>query len=263
MNSPVHRLSAWFAAGLLTFALTAVSHAAAAQTDAPGGADAVARPAEPARAADAPESLLHWLARTLGLRYVVIFLFLTVNLVALAVVNLLAAWRENVVPPALIRGIESRLADKQPREACDLIRTDRSLLGRILAAGVARLGSGYEAAEAAMRETGSFEILKIDQRLGYLGLIAQLAPMLGLVGTVDGMASAFAAIAQTHVAVRPADLAAGIGTALATTLVGLWIAVVAVTLTHLVRNRMDRLIAELGILASDILKRLDAANKKP
>ena len=82
------------------------------------------------------ESLLAWLARSLGTQFTVIFLLLSVALVALMVVNVLAVRRESIVPMALIQGLELRLGEDRFQEACDLVRADRSVLGRALAAGL-------------------------------------------------------------------------------------------------------------------------------
>ena len=70
------------------------------------------------------ENLLAWLAHSLGAPFAVIFLFLSVALVALMVVNVLAVRRDSVVPPALIQGLEVRLGEDRFQEACDLVRAD-------------------------------------------------------------------------------------------------------------------------------------------
>jgi biopolymer transport protein ExbB len=228
-------------------------------------ADPTAAPTatQTAQPAETSQSLLQWLAGALGVRYVVIFLFLTVNLVALLVMNVLAVWRDNVIPLALVQGVQAHLAEKHAQEACELIKSDSSFLGRVLSVGVSRLPAGCDAAIAAMEETGSYETMKMEQRLGYVALIAQIAPLVGLLGTVDGLLAAFEVIAHKDVSSRPSDLAAGIGTALVATIVGLWIAIPAVAFYHIVRNRMNRLVAEVGIVGEDLIRRLAATNKKP
>ena len=168
--------------------------------------------------------MLAWLARSLGTPFAVIFLFLSVALVALMVVNVLAVRRDSIVPLALIQGLEVRLGDDRFQEACDLVRADHSVLARVLAAGLPQLAAGDEKAAAAMEEFGSLESIKMHARLGYVWLIAQLAPLFGLLGTVNGLIVAFEAIVRKGATPRPIDLAGGIGTALVATLVGLWIA---------------------------------------
>ena len=191
----------------------------------------------------------------------IIFLFLTIALVALMVVNVLAVRRDSVVPLALIQGLEVRLGEDRFQEACDLVRADRSVLARVLAAGLPQLAAGDEKAAAAMEEFGSLESIKMHARLGYVWLIAQLAPLFGLLGTVDGLIVAFEAIVRKGATPRPIDLAGGIGTALVATLVGLWIAIVAVAFHQIVLSRTNRLLAEAGILAERFAQRFAAARK--
>ena len=207
------------------------------------------------------ENLLAWLGHSLGAPFAAIFLFLTVALVALMVVNVLAVRRDSVVPPALIQALEVRLGEDRFQEACDLVRADRSVLARVLAAGLPQLAAGDEKAAAAMEEFGSLESINLHARLGYVWLIAQLAPLFGLLGTVDGLIGAFEAIVGKGATPRPSDLAGGIGTALVATLVGLWIAVVAVAFHQIVLSRTNRLLAEAGILAERFAQRFAAARK--
>ena len=95
----------------------------------------------------------------------------------------------------------------------------------MLAAGMSKLSDGYDAAMEAMQEVGEEQNMKLEQRNGYIALIAQIGPMFGLLGTVDGMVMAFDVIARSNVTPKPSELAQGIGTALVTTVVGLWIAI--------------------------------------
>jgi biopolymer transport protein ExbB len=207
------------------------------------------------------ESLLPWLAHSLGTPLAVIFLFLSVALVALMVVNVLAVRRASVVPPALIQGLEVRLGDDRFQEACDLVRADSSVLARVLAAGLPQLAAGDEKAAAAMEEFGALESIKMHARLGHVWLIAQLAPLVGLLGTVNGLIAAFEAIVRKGATPQPIDLAGGIGTALVATAVGLGIAIVAVAFHHIVLGRVNRLLAEAGILAERFAERFAAAGK--
>ena len=210
----------------------------------------------------AEEHLLVWLAHSLGAPWVVIFLFLSVALVALMVVSVLAVRRDSVVPPALIQGLEVRLGEDRFEEACNLVRADSSVLARVLAAGLPQLVAGDEKAAAAMEEFGTLEGIKMHAWLGYIWLIAQLAPLLGLAATVNGLIMAFEAIVSKGATPRPIDLAGGIGTALVATGVGLWIAILAVAFHQIVLSRTNRLLAEAGILAERFAQRFAAARKE-
>ncbi len=256
---------------VIYMALTVISNAVAADTALDSSANSMkAEALSDKSAADSstepPESMLGWLHRSLGTRFTLIFLALAFVLVALMVMNVLAVRRDSIAPPGLIQALELRLGDDRFTEACELVRGDRSFLARVLAAGLPSLTSGdaktaLAKATAAMEEFGSLESVKLHGRLGYVWLIAQLAPLFGLLGTIDGLIAAFDAIVRKGATPRPIDLAGGIGTALVATAVGIWIAIVAVAFHQIVLARMDRLVAEAGILAERFAERFAAAKK--
>jgi biopolymer transport protein ExbB len=218
-------------------------------------------PAEPAgdggTTADVPqtESVLTRMARALGWLYGPVFLCISFILVALIVMNLLSARRENVVPVALLEGFEAHLNEKRYQEAYEMAKSDESFLGQVLSAGLAKLSAGYDQAIEAMQEVGEDENMKLEHRLSYLGLIGTISPMVGLLGTVHGMVRAFAKIGVAGAAVKPQQLAGDISTALFTTLVGLMIAIPAIAAYNILRNRVQRLVLEVGILSEGLMSR--------
>jgi biopolymer transport protein ExbB len=243
------------------------------EEDAPApDADEAAAP-EPAAEADegteapgvsAPsQNYLGWLYESLGFLYSVIFFFLSFALVAVLVMNILTARRESLLPSQLIEGFESHLNAKRYQEAYELAKNDDSFLGKVLTAGLARISSGYPQAIEAMQEVGEEENMRLEHRLSYLALIGTISPMFGLLGTVDGMVQSFAVIAQSTVTPKPAELAQGIMTALVTTLVGLWLAIPAICAFNILRNRISRLVLEVGIVSENLMSRFQSVGGPP
>ena len=202
-------------------------------------------------------SYLSWGFDSLGWFFGLVFVGLSFTLVALVVMNWLTARRENVVPSDLVAGFEQYLDAKQFQEAYDLARSDESFLGQVLTAGLAKASSnGYSQAIEAMQEVGEEENMRLEHRLSYLALIGTLSPMIGLLGTVWGMIDAFKLIANTATgAPDPQALAQGISTALFTTLVGLALAIPALAAYNLLRNRIARLVLEVGIVSEGLMSR--------
>jgi biopolymer transport protein ExbB len=227
------------------FTQTAVAQEAAA----PGGGGAE----EPAKELNA----LEWLYQSLGIGYLLIFLSLSFTLVALLVMNLLSARRENVCPVSLVEGFEAHLNEKQYQEAYELAKADESFLGQVLSAGLAKLSAGYAQAIEAMQEVGEEENMKLEHRLSYMALIGTLSPMVGLFGTVHGMITSFSVIATSGSTPKASDLAMGISTALFTTLVGLAIAIPALAAFNILKNRIARLVLEVGILSEGLMSRFE------
>jgi biopolymer transport protein ExbB len=179
--------------------------------------------------------------------------------------NVLIARRENVLPTDLIEGFGALLNAKKYQEAYELAKNDESFLGRVLSAGLARISSGYDKAIEAMQEVGEEENMRLEHRLSYLALIGTVSPMFGLLGTVDGMVQAFEVIRDSAAASpKPADLAGGIATALVTTLVGLWLAIPAIIAFNIIRNRIGRLVLEVGIVSENLMSRFqNVGGQKP
>ncbi len=208
------------------------------------------------------ENMLTWVINSLGYGYLFIFLALSVTLVALFVTNMLAARRDTLCPQELVDQFEERLNEKDFQGAYDLARTDESVLGQVLSAGLAKLSRGYNKALEGMQEVGEEESMKLEHRLSYMALIGNLSPMIGLFGTVQGMIASFQVIATGGSTPKPSDLAAGISTALFTTLVGLAVAIPAIAAYNILRNRVSRLLLEVGVTSEDLMSRFEDVQPK-
>ena len=200
-------------------------------------------------------SQLRWVIDSMGWSYSLLFLFLSFSLVALFITNLLSARRSNVLPGNLIADFEAHIERKEYPQAYALAHGDGSCLGRVLAAGLSRLSSGYAQAIEGMQEIAEEENMKLEHRLSYVALIGSLAPMVGLLGTVHGMVTSFQVIAFSGEQPTPQELAKGISTALWTTLVGLAIAIPAIASYGILRNRVARLVLEVGIIGEGLMQR--------
>jgi biopolymer transport protein ExbB len=221
--------------------------------------------AQDAAGAEAPpvqSSALGFYYNALGPMYTIIFLAISFIFVALIVMNVMSIRRQSVVPPDLIENFEAMLNEKRFQEAYELAKNDESFLGHVLAAGLAKLQEGYPQAVEAMQEVGEDENMRLEQRLSYIALIGTVSPMIGLLGTVDGMVAAFRVIASTNTQPKPAELAQGISMALITTLVGLWLAIPAIAVFGYFRNRLQRLVLEVGIHSERLMSRFQNVGPK-
>jgi len=241
-----------------TFGVTTFSHPAVA--DAASGSGPVAT--TPIGVSDLPGrqgqmSHATWAFQALGLGYSVIFLTLGAALAGLFVMNVITSRRDHVVPVQLVESFASHLNERRYREAYETARSDESILGHVLAAGLAKLAAGYDRAVEAMQQVGEEESTKIEHRLSYLALIGTISPMVGLFGTVHGMIASFSVISSSTGQPSPSQLAVGISTALFTTLCGLFIAIPAIASYNVLRNRIHRLVCEMGILSEELMGRFE------
>ena len=212
---------------------------------------------------DAPsENFLIWFLGALGIRYCVAFLFISFSFVAVLVMNLLSARRDAICPRHLGAAFEAHLNEKRFQEAFDLAKADESMLGQMLAAGMAKLQQGYDKSMQAMGEVGEEENMKIEHRLSYIGLVGSISPMVGLLGTVDGMVASFMVIARSTATPKPSVLAQGVSMALITTLVGLVLAIPAIVSLALLKNRFAKLVMEVGQTAGNLMSRFEGMAAK-
>lgn len=177
---------------------------------------------------------------------------LSVAMVALIVEHLLSIRHNALMPPGLAEELHKQIASQQYAEADKLCRREPSFLAYVVASGLQDVGLGYSAVEKAMEDASQEQAARLYRKIEYLSVIAAIAPMLGLMGTVWGMILAFGEFAQ-KANPQVAEFAPGISRALVTTLLGLCVAVPALASFFLFRNRIDEMVAEASLKAEAIL----------
>lgn len=189
------------------------------------------------------------------------WLIIVLSIVALAVIieNFVSLKRDKLAPPELIDEIQALFEEGQFQEAMELCENEPSFLTRICGAGIAKIGHSFEVIEKSIEEMGDEEAVKLHQKIGWLAVIANIAPMMGLLGTVSGMVMAFNKIATTAGQANPAELADGISMALLTTLFGLCVAIPVTASFAYLRNNLIRSVIEVGAIVEDLFERFRPA----
>ncbi|MFZ8886685.1 MAG: MotA/TolQ/ExbB proton channel family protein [Steroidobacteraceae bacterium] len=131
-----------------------------------------------------------------------------------------------------------------------------SPLGRVLASGLANRDRGRDIMKEVIEDTGRHVVHELERFLDALGTIAAITPLLGLLGTVTGMISAFDAITVQGVG-DPQVLSGGIGEALITTATGLIVAIPALIAHRYLRARVDRLVVDMEKEAMKLVQAYD------
>jgi len=139
----------------------------------------------------------------------------------------------------LARTLTSRVQQDGPTGGLELCTKSRKPLTRILGAGLARRDS-LEVSERAAEDAGKRELKRLAANLRPLVVVAMIAPLLGLLGTVWGMIEAFTSIASQDGLGKPELLAGGISQALITTAAGLAVAIPTQALYYYFRARLDK-----------------------
>lgn len=180
---------------------------------------------------------------------------LSVVSLALVIENIVSLKRDKLAPPELIDEVQALFDEGQYQEAMDLCENEPSFFTRVASAGIAKIGHDFPVIEKSIEEMGDEEAVKLHQKVGWLSLIANVAPMLGLLGTVSGMVLAFNTIATSGGQANPAELASGISQALLTTLFGLIVAIPTTAAFAYVRNNLVRSVIEVGAIIEDLFER--------
>jgi biopolymer transport protein ExbB len=118
-------------------------------------------------------------------------------------------------------------------------------VARMIEKGVNRIGSPLKNIEASIENVGKIEVFRLEKNLSVLATIAGAAPMIGFLGTVIGMVSAFIAIAQEEGSVSPKLLADGIYTAMVTTVAGLVVGIIAYLGYNYLVTRVSKVIHKM------------------
>lgn len=168
------------------------------------------------------------------------------SVIAMAiVVDRLWAYRKGkVLPSNLVAQIWQLHQNKQLTSAHIVTVRKKSELGRILAAGLTNRSHSREIMKEAIEEEGRQVVHELERYLNTLGTIANISPLLGLLGTVIGMIKVFTAITSSGVG-NPAVLAGGISEALITTAAGLSVAIPAVIFHRYLSGKVDRIVLQM------------------
>jgi biopolymer transport protein ExbB len=157
----------------------------------------------------------------------------------------------------LVDEVEQALASGGVEAAKDVCRNTRGPVASIFYQGLDRMDEGVEAAEKAVVGYGGVQMGLLEKNISWLTLFIALAPMLGFMGTVIGMISAFDSI-QAAGDISPTVVAGGIKVALLTTVFGLVVAIILQIFYNYIISKVDSIVngmEDASILLVDLLIR--------
>jgi biopolymer transport protein ExbB len=170
------------------------------------------------------------------------------------------AWRTRrtqLLNEELLHDLDGTLRKGDFKGAMALIDADENFLSAVVRRGLTELPNGQQTAEYAVIEAAEEQATKLFSRIEYLNIIGNCSPMIGLVGTVYGIILAFntlADVVRQGGVTRPDQLAEGISIALVNTFWGLIIAIPALAMYGLFRNRIDAIAAQAATRTIDMLR---------
>lgn len=192
---------------------------------------------------------------------VFIYPIILCSIIALAVFieRLWLLRRKRVIPSEFIRQIEDMLRKQKISDALFLCQGDSSSIARIFLAGLKSSGRGLWLVKEAIEERGGREAAILEKHVNILSTIANLTPLLGLLGTVSGMIKTFNVISVQGVG-NPAPLAGGIAEALITTASGLCVAIPTLVCYRILKDKAESLIFEMEESSIKIIEIMESFN---
>ena len=180
---------------------------------------------------------------------------------AIAIERMLYLSFSNINTKKFIEKFAETLNGQGVEAAKDFCRNTKGPVASIYYQGLDRYDQGMDAVEKAVVSYGSVQMSQMESGLSWIGLFIALSPMLGFMGTVVGMISAFDQI-QAMGDISPTAVAGGIKVALLTTLMGLIAAVILQLFYNYILSKIDSLVNTMEDASITLVDILTAYNKK-
>jgi biopolymer transport protein ExbB len=145
------------------------------------------------------------------------------------------------------------LVNRSVREAVKICETYRGPVASIMKAGLLKYGQPREDLEKTIENAALYEMGRLERGLVVLATVANVAPLLGFLGTVTGMINSFKALAEQGLS-NPGAVAAGISEALITTAAGLMIAIPVQLAYNYFTTRINRFVRDIESATNMLLE---------
>ena len=193
-------------------------------------------------------------------------LFSSVLMLGIAIERGYSLRRKNIINPDFVKDVRSQWDWQNIQKTLRLCNSYDNSLSRILKMGLLRFGGKLDEIERAIEAGGQHEASLMNSNLRVLGAVANITPMMGLLGTVIGMIKAFNVISLSGTG-NPGLVASGISEALITTAAGMLVGIPALVLYHYFRGKIDRYVFEMEEVAIQLVEELSydgvVKEKKP
>ena len=175
---------------------------------------------------------------------------------AIVIERLIRLRQEQIDTKAFMEQISRSLKRNKIMEALDLCDRTGGPVANILKAGILKHDRPRNEMREAIEDASIHEVPRLEKNLPVLSTVAQVAPLLGLLGTVTGLVKAFQVIESKATLlnpVNPGDLAGGIWEALLATTFGLCVAIPTYVAYNYLVSRVDGFVLDMERSATDLM----------
>jgi biopolymer transport protein ExbB len=184
-----------------------------------------------------------------------IWVILAASALALAVFfeRLLLYHSEQINSIEFLNGVRNVLKRDNIVEAIAICDATPGPVARLVKVAILNRDRGREAVREALEDAGAWEVPRLEQKLNLLATIAQIAPLLGLLGTVLGFMDVFKAVEDSGLNAHIYDLSHGVWQALICTAAGLAVSIPSYAGYNYLVGRVNTIVLDMEQVSSEIL----------
>lgn len=161
-----------------------------------------------------------------------------------------------------IDNIRDMIAQGNIKSAESFAKNQRTAMGRVFEKAIGRIGSPIREIESTVETVGQIELSRLERNMGYLGIIAGIAPMMGFIGTISGIIRIFYDISLSD-NISVGIIAGGLYEKMITSGAGLIVGVIAYTGYHLLNMMIERFTLSLEVNAFEFIEVLQKPTTEP
>lgn len=161
---------------------------------------------------------------------------------------------KRIMPETLVDNVTAAMSEGDLLKAMQYCENEPGAMSNVLIAGFSHVEEGYDIIQESVAMAADIETERLMQKLTWLSVVGNIAPMLGLLGTVQGMIAAFSSLGEG--APDVGVLAMNISQALFTTAGGLTVAVPCVAFYYVFRNTANKIILRMEAMTMELIKDL-------
>ncbi len=173
--------------------------------------------------------------------------------------RLLLYHSEHINSTQFLNGVRNVLKRDNVVEAIAICDATPGPVARLVKVAILNRERGREAVREALEDAGAWEVPRLEQKLNLLATIAQIAPLLGLLGTVLGFMDVFKAVENSGLNAHIHDLSLGIWQALICTAAGLAVSIPSYAGYNYLVGRVNTIVLDMEQVSSEILNIVTAA----
>lgn len=196
-----------------------------------------------------------------GIAIILITFILSCIAVYIFISKFLAIKKAGQIDDRFMASIKDNIANGNIQSAKDLCLRTNTPVARMVEKGILRLGKPLKDIQTSIENVGNLEIYRMEKGVNLLATISGVAPMLGFLGTVTGMISAFYKLSQAGNNINPGMLAGGIYEAMLTTAIGLAVGIFAFMAYNLLVSMIQNVVHQMENATVDFIDLLQEPTK--